>query len=86
MQLARVLGSATATLKHASLKGRKLLVMQPLMADGRTADGDPLIVIDVVGAGRGETALIVNDGKTAVELTGDPTSPVQWTTLGIQDQ
>ena len=32
------------------------------------------------------TALIVNDGKTAVELTGDPTSPVQWTTLGIQDQ
>ena len=54
MQLARVLGSATATLKHASLKGWKLLVMQPLMADGRTADGDPLIVVDAVGAGRGE--------------------------------
>jgi len=86
MQLASVLGSVTATLKHRSLKGRKLLVMQPLMADGRTADGDPLIVVDAFGAGKGETVLIVNDGKIAVELTGDSTSPVQWTTLGIQDR
>ena len=44
MQLGLVVGTATSTVKHASLRGQKLLVVQPLMADGkarrrRSADG-----------------------------------------------
>ena len=50
MRLARVIGVATATVKHASMNGTKLLVVLPYMADGETPDGDPLLAIDFVGA------------------------------------
>ena len=62
MQLALVIGTATATIKHPSLEGCKLLVVQPRLADGRTPDGDPLLAVDGVGAGTGETVLITSDG------------------------
>ena len=50
MQLGLVVGTATSTVKHATLRGQKLLVVQPLMADRQTADGDPQIAMDAVGA------------------------------------
>ena len=54
MQLARVIGTVVSTVKTESLEGRKLLVIQPL--DGRLRDsGKPLVAIDSVGAGKGET-------------------------------
>ena len=86
MQLARVLGSAVATVKHASLEGCKLLAVLPLKADGQSADGDPLLVVDRVGAGRGETVMITSDGRSASEALGREDSPARWTTIGIQDE
>ena len=46
MQLARIIGTTTATVKHPSLAGARLLVVQPLMADRRSPDGDPQIAVD----------------------------------------
>ena len=43
MQLGLVVGTATSTLKHTTLRGQKLLIVQPLMADCREPDGDPQI-------------------------------------------
>ncbi len=86
MQTALVIGRTTATLKHESLRGCKLLIVQPLMADGRTGDGHPLIVIDVLGAGVGETVMITSDGRGARELLKNDFTPVRWTTLGIKDE
>ena len=86
MQTARVIGRATATLKHPSLRGHKLLLVQPLMADARSPDGYPLLVVDVLGAGPGENVLITSDGKGARELLGDDATPVRWTTIGIADE
>ena len=40
MQLAKVVGRATATVKHETLAGWRLLLVQPLDAAGK-ADGDP---------------------------------------------
>jgi microcompartment protein CcmK/EutM len=37
MQLARIIGTATATIKHRSLTGARLLVVQPLMADRQSS-------------------------------------------------
>jgi ethanolamine utilization protein EutN len=85
MQLARVLGSAVATVKHPSMNGCKLLVAQPLAADERSVDGDPLLVVDFLGAGRGETVIITNDGRVARELLKNDTTPVRWTTVGIRN-
>ena len=85
MQVAKVLGNATATVKHATLAGQKLLIVQPMLADGRSPDGDPLIVVDAVGAGRGEVVLITSDGRGARELLRTDATPVRWTTMGIKD-
>ena len=51
MYLGRVIGSATATVKHPSMEGWKLLLVMALQADGRTADGDPILAVDTLGAG-----------------------------------
>jgi len=85
MQLAYVLGTATATIKHPSMKGRKLLLVQPRLADGRTPDGDPLLAVDGVGAGRGETVIITSDGRGARELLQTEVTPVRWTIIVIRD-
>ena len=85
MLTGRVIGSATATVRHPSLKGWKLLLVQPLLADGRIPDGDPVVAVDALGAGRGETVVISSDGKFASELLHSNTTPVRWSVIGIPD-
>ena len=86
MQTAYVLGTATATVKHPALKGHKMLLVQPRLADGRTPDGDPLLAVDGVGAGRGETVIITSDGREARQLMQSDNTPVRWTIVGICDE
>lgn len=85
MYLGLVMGSATATVKHPSMEGWKLLLVMALQADGRTPEGDPILVIDSLGAGRGETVMITSDGIGTRELVGSANSPVRWSVLGIRD-
>ena len=84
MQLATIVGHATATVKHAGLTGWKLLVAQPLTLDGKP-DGEPQLVIDSLGAGLSDRVVICNDGAGARKLTGQTNSPVRWFVLGICD-
>jgi microcompartment protein CcmK/EutM len=63
MQLARVVGNVVTTRKDANLTGVKLLVLQPIAADGSTA-GRTLVAVDAAGAGVGETVFFVR-GKEA---------------------
>lgn len=85
MQIARVVGTATSTLKHPSMQGQKLLIVQPLMADGLTADADPQIAVDAVGAGRGEKVVITSDGRFTRDLLKADATPVRWSVIGICD-
>ena len=84
MQLARVVGHATATVKHASLTGCRLLIVQPLGAAGGP-DGEPLLAIDALGAAAGTTVVIVNDGSAIRELVGSKTSPIRYMVQGLCD-
>lgn len=63
MQLARVIGDVVATRKDENLTGLKLLVLQPIAADG-TPVGRTLVAVDSAGAGVGETVFFVR-GKEA---------------------
>jgi microcompartment protein CcmK/EutM len=63
MQIARVIGDIVATRKEPGFDGHKLLVIQPLGADG-TDSGRPLVAVDAVGAGVGECVFFVR-GKEA---------------------
>ncbi len=82
---ARVIGTATSTVKHPSLNGCRLLIVQPQLNDGRTPDGDPLVAADLMGAGVGQTVVITSDGRQAQELLESDTTPVRWTVMGIRD-
>lgn len=63
MQLARVIGDVVASHKDTNLSSLKLLVLQPLAADGSDS-GRTLVAVDAVGAGVGETVFFVR-GKEA---------------------
>lgn len=82
----RVVGIATATVKHPSMLGWKLLLVQPYAPDGRTPDGDPVLAVDRLGAGIGEEVVITSDGKGTRELLQSDTTPVRWSVIGIVDR
>jgi len=85
MQLGLVVGTATSTVKHATLRGQKMLVVQPLMADAKTADGGPQIAIDAVGADKGQVVIITSDGKFVREVVKHENTPIRWSVIGIAD-
>lgn len=85
MQRARVIGQAVATVKHPSMPGHKLLLAQPLGVDSRP-DEFPILIVDSFGAGIGSVVIITSDGKFAREITGSNTTPVRYTTVGIEDE
>ena len=63
MQLAKVIGHVVITRKDDNLTGIKLMVLQPIAADGSNV-GRTLVAVDAVGAGVGETVFFVR-GKEA---------------------
>ena len=84
MRLARVVGSVVATRKQPSLIGARLLLAQPLDADGGPA-GAAQLAIDAVGAGPGELVLLVLEGRAAGAALGRPGAPVDAAIVGIVD-
>ncbi len=84
MQLAKVIGRATSTIKHPTMQGWRLVLTQPLGVNGQP-DGAPQLVIDNQGAGRGDTVMISSDGKSAREMVGTDITCVRWTIMGIVD-
>ena len=53
MQLGRVIGTATSTVKHPTFQSERLLVVQLETAAGEP-DGEPILAFDRLGAGRGD--------------------------------
>lgn len=84
MQLAKVIGHVTATVKHPSLKGWRMLVVQPLGVNEK-ADGEPIIAIDNLGSGRDDRVMLTSDGKAVRELVGSDNSPIRWAVIGVID-
>ena len=84
MQLGDVIGTAIATVKHPSLTGWKLLVVQ-LRGAHDSLDGEPILVIDSLGAGVGDRVIASNDGASVQTLIGTKATPARWFVTGIVD-
>ncbi|WP_406696600.1 EutN/CcmL family microcompartment protein [Singulisphaera sp. Ch08] len=84
MQLGRVVGTATSTIKHPSFQGERLLIVQLEGVEGK-ADGEPVLVFDRMGAARGDLVLVTNDGMTLQEQLGRNT-PGRWSVMGLPDR
>lgn len=85
MNLGLVVGTATATVRHRSMAGAKLLVVQPLTADEQGPDGDPVIAMDQLGADVGHVVILTSDGAEVQRLVGDKNTPIRWSVMGLRD-
>jgi microcompartment protein CcmK/EutM len=83
MLLAKVIGTVVATRKDERLVSSKLLVVRPVDPAG-TFDANPLVAVDTVDAGVGETVLIVS-GSSARMASGLKDCPVDAAIVGIVD-
>lgn len=81
-----VIAPVVSSIKHASMEHQKLLLIQPCMADGVQPDGDPILALDCVGAGIGDSVIVTSDGRFARELVQATATPVRWTIIGIVDE
>ncbi len=70
MRLGRVVGKLWCSVKDESLEGRKLLVIQPITADGKDA-GQALVALDAIGAGAGETIYWCRGREAALAFLPD---------------
>lgn len=84
MQLGRVIGTATSTVKHLSFQSERLLIVQLESVDGRP-DGEPVLAFDRMGAGRGDAVMLTSDGKLLQDLLGRDT-PGRWSVMGLPDR
>jgi len=84
MILGRVTGSVVSTIHHPIVDGRKLLVAERLDASGQ-GTGGYIIAIDTIGAGQGETVLILDEGSGARQILDDAEAPVRSIIVGIVD-
>jgi ethanolamine utilization protein EutN len=82
MMLARVIGNVVATVKDPGLEGRKLLLIQPLNRDLKPK-GRPLVGIDSIGAGFGETVYWCRGKEASLAFTGEV--PSDCSIVGIVD-
>ncbi len=84
MKLGRVVGTVVATVKTPILEGRRVLIVDLLELDGRAAGGY-LLAVDTVGAGAGETVLLLDEGNSARQVVGETSGPLRTVIVGIVD-
>jgi ethanolamine utilization protein EutN len=84
MFLGRVIGNVVCTVKNRSLEGQRLLIVQPLDRRGRDK-GRPLVALDSVGAGAGETIYWCRGREAALAFTSTR-MPTEATIVGIVDR
>jgi microcompartment protein CcmK/EutM len=85
VKIGRVSGTVVSTINHPIYDGRRLLMCDLL--DAQAADtGGYLICVDTVGAGAGETVLIIDEGNSARQVVGDTSAPIRAVIVGIVDE
>lgn len=89
MFVAKVTGSVVATQKVESMKGHKLLIVEPYRIDGANREklvttGRTFVAVDTVGAGEGEYVLIVQ-GSSARLTPETKNLPVDAVIIGLVD-
>ena len=84
MKIGKVIGNIWATRKEERLEGYKLLLVQPINIIDNSADRVPIVAVDTIGAGVGETVIFVG-GSSARSAARDKETPVDATIVGIVD-
>ena len=89
MLLGDVVGRATSTVKHRSMVGYKLLVVEPFRVEAKqrkslATTGRTFIAVDMLGAGEGDYVLITQ-GSSARMTPETKQLPIDTVVVGIID-
>ncbi len=89
MFLARVIGSVVSTKKDEIMRGRKLLLLRPMLVDEQDpaqfrAGSNTIVAVDSLGAGAGDLVLFCQ-GSSARQATGMKTLPIDAAVVGLVD-
>ncbi|GHV33407.1 ethanolamine utilization protein EutN [Synergistales bacterium] len=84
MHIGKIIGTVVATRKNEELLGSKLMITQPLDLEMKPK-GEPIIAVDTVGAGVGETVLFTTGtaGRIAARKMD---APIDAAIVGIIDE
>jgi len=85
MRLARVTGNVVSTIKNEAYVGKKILWVQPIDSDGNDI-GKAFITIDAIGAGAGETVLVLEEGGGAQMVCERKNAPIGTAIVAIVDE
>ena len=89
MFLARVIGSVVSTKKDEAMRGRKLLLLRPMLVDEANpaqyrAGANTIVAVDALGAGTGDLVLFCH-GSSARQATGMKSLPIDAAVVGLVD-
>ena len=84
MYLAKVIGTVWATRKDPNVTSFKLQFIQPITAE-RKNTGDPIVAVDTIGAGPGETVFYITAREATIPLPVEM-APVDASIIGIVDK
>ena len=84
MYLGKVIGTVVSTIKTPSLTGSKFLIVEKINQD-LTAKKQTEIAVDTVGAGDGETVIVVGGSSARMSNSKKTDLPVDAAIIGIVD-
>ena len=79
------IGRIRSTICSPAFEGRKLLFVDLLDLEGNET-GKDLIAVDAVGAGAGETVLVLDEGNGARQVLEAPDAPIRAVIVGVIDE
>ncbi len=85
MKLGKVVGNVTSTINTPDFEDRTLLLVDLVAPDGTPAGGYQ-IAVDSIGAGAGETVLLLDEGNGARQVLAAPGAPIRTVVIGIVDE
>jgi ethanolamine utilization protein EutN len=81
-----VIGNVVATVKHPSYAGQRVLIVQPVDADGADS-GSSFLAVDRAQAGPGDRVLVMSEGGGVRQVLklGDQV-PIRSIVIGVVDE
>jgi len=84
MLIGKVIGNVWSTRKSDDLVGCKFMIVEPCEYDGHSR-AYPVIAVDQIGAGVGETVLVVSGSSARVSF-GTGNQPIDHVIVGVVDE
>jgi len=87
MFMAKVVGNVWATAKHPSLTGLKLLLVKKIDGiTGKYLDDDVMLAVEKdIGAGIGNTVLVMDEGNSARQILNNKKAPIRTIICAVVD-